>query len=165
MYITCTGCICICRAETELWATCGKIRYPLDLMRDSGANGEICYPLIVVCNIDGAKSANGKIRYALFCQAKSSQPIGPILEPVCTWVRSSHVGVLKGNPRTVTCVRYLFVWCGKCIAQQLPIMGTRLRSVSAIYTGQLRRCTQRKSQESCLHVVWVCEMHPPDDRG
>ena len=32
-------------------------------------------------------------------------------------------------------------------------MGTRLRSVSVVYTGQLRRRIQRKSQESCLHVV------------
>ena len=115
--------------------------------------GKFVTRLIVVCNVDGAKSA------------QSSQPIGPILEPVYTWVQSSHIGVLKGNPRRVTCVRYLFVWCGKRIAQQLPIMGTRLRSVSVVYTGQLRWRTQRKSQESCSHVVRVCEMHPPDDRG
>ena len=60
-----------------------------------------------------AKSANGKIRYALFVkpsQAKSSQvkpsQVNQLIQslnhvPVYTWARSSHVGVLKGNPRRV----------------------------------------------------------------
>ena len=76
-------------------------------------------------------------------------------QPVYTWVRSSHVGLLKGNPMRVTCVRYLFVWCGKCIAQQLPIMGTRLRSVSVVYTGQLH-CTSAYSKEIPGKLLACC---------
>ena len=115
--------------------------------------GKFVTRLIVVCNVDGAKSANGKIRYALFVKPSQVNQLVQSLNQYTQWVRSSHIGVLKGNTRRVTCVQYLFVWCAKCIAQQLPIMGTRLRSVSVVYTGQLRRHTQRNSQESCLHVV------------
>ena len=104
--------------------------------------GKFVTRLIVVCNVDGAKSA------------KSSQPIGPILEPVYTWVQSSHIGVLKGNSRRVTCVQYLFVWCGKRIAQQLPIMGTRLRSVSVVYTG--RPATSAYSKEILGKLLARC---------
>ena len=144
-----------------LWATCGKIRYPLEILWGTREPmGKFVTRLIVVCNVDGAKSANGKIRYALFAKPSQVNQLVQSFEPVYTWVRSSHVGVLKWKwPRRVTCVRYLF-----CVVwevhrpNQLPIMGTRLRSVSVVYTGQLRRRTQRKSQESCLHVVWVCEI-------
>ena len=115
--------------------------------------GKFVTRLIVVCNVDGAKSANGKIRYALF--VKPSQ-VNQLVQSLNQYTHgydpatSAYSMEIQGG---LLCVRYLFVWCGKCIAQQLPIMGTRLRSVSVVYTGQLRRRTQWKPQESCLHVV------------
>ena len=105
--------------------------------------------LIVVCNVDGAKSANGKIRYALFVKPSQVNQLVQSLKPVYTWVQSSHVGVLKGNPRRVTCVRYLFVWCGKCIAQQLPIMGT---PVAVSLCGLHRPATSGKLLTCCVSV-------------
>ena len=122
--------------------------------------GKFVTRLIVVCNVDGAKSANGKIRYALFVKpSQVNQLVQSLNQYPRIWVRSSHVGVLKGNPRRVTCVRYLFVWCGKCIAQQLPIMGTRLRSVSVVYTGAsyvgvLKGNPRKVACMACCVSVW-----------
>ena len=100
--------------------------------------GKFVTRLIVVCNVDGDKSANGKIRYALFVKASQvNQLIQSLNQYTHGYDPATSAYSVKGNPRRVTCVRYLFVWCGKCIAQQLPIMGTRLRSVSVVYTGQL----------------------------
>ena len=71
--------------------------------------GKFVTRLIVVCN--GQISQWENSLHAICQLAKSSQP--PILEPVYLQgtQRSSHVGVLKGNPRRVTCTAFICL-CG-----------------------------------------------------
>ena len=155
MYITCTGCMYLQSRGLSSEPRGGKIRYPLDLMRGTREPmGKFVTRLIVVCNVDGAKSANGKICLRAICQAKSSQTNwSQSLNQYTHGYDSSHVGVLKGNPRRgYLCAVFVLCGVGKCIAQQLPIMGgPRLRSVlcgptHASYVGVLKG----KSQESLL---------------
>ena len=117
--------------------------------------GKFVTRLIVVCNVDGAKSANGKIRYALF--VKPSQ-VNQFLNQYTHGYKSSHVGVLKGNPRRVTCVRYFVcVGVGSASPNNCRLMGTRLRSVSVVYTGQLRSAYSKEIPGkllACCVSVW-----------
>ena len=115
--------------------------------------GKFVTRLIVVCNVDGAKSANGKIRYALFVKpSQVNQLVQSLNQYTYTWVQSSHVGVLKGNPRKVAC---MLCECVKCIRQTIADNIKRLTAQTVIgeLSGLFIGIRAPRGYPDCLKTV------------